>query len=370
MRIQICSLLFLVLAVSACPAPAVGEGEGEGEGAAAGEGEGAAGEGEGAAAGEGEGAAAGEGEGAAAGEGEGAAGEGEGEGESLSLGHCSVFPAYDGSLDESYWNADISDVTAFPVDAHSSDYIHSMGGDTGTHVHPDFGSDFGIPFIAVAGDQPRVDMHFDDPEESDPGPYPIPPDAPVESDTDSHVLVIDRDACVLYESGDSVHNADGSWNAFSGAVFNLTSTTLRPDDFTSADAAGLPVFAGLARFDEVAAGHIDHALRFTADVTQHAFVHPATHFASDETDPARPPMGLRMRLKASACPDLLDNAGAQSAVIVQALCTYGIILADNGSDFFITGAPDPRWDDDDLDFLKSIPGDDFEAIATGPLTTD
>ena len=214
-------------------------------------------------------------------------------------------------------------------------------------------------------------MTFDQPDESDPGPYPFPPDAPVESGSDAHVLVVDRDACVLYETGASSYDAaSNSWSAFSGAVFDLNAAgPLRPDGFTSADAAGLPIFPGLVRFEEVAAGHIDHAVRFTANVTQHAYVHPATHFASADTDASAPPMGLRLRMNAAACTTNLAGAPPMSAVIIQALCTYGMILADNGSDWFISGATDPRWDDGDLNYLKGIPGSDFEAVETGPLIT-
>jgi hypothetical protein len=372
---------FVVAALAACPAPPAqhGEGEGtagEGEGANAGEGEGAnAGEGEGGNAGEGEGANAGEGEGAA-GEGEGAAGEGEGEGANIpplshDIGSCIVFPAYDGTRDDSWWNADVSDTTAFPTDANSAAYMNEIG--LAVNVHPDFGSDptFGIPFDVVPGTTPRVTMTFDDPQESDPGPYPFPPNAPVEAGSDAHVLVIDRDACVLYETGaSSLDPTTGGWDAFSGAVFDLHNAgPLRPDDFTSADAAGLPIFPGLARVEEVQAGAINHALRFTLNNTQHAFVHPATHFASSITDTTVPPMGARLRLKASKCAGYLAGAGPQSTVIINALCHYGIILADNGSDMFISGATDPRWDDNDLDHLKTILSGDFEVVDTGPLIT-
>jgi len=289
------------------------------------------------------------------------------------LGTCAVFPAATGSRDDySYWNLDISGAA---VDATSAQYIASMNGGT-TNVHPDFGSapGYGIPFVVVPGTQPKVTMAFDNPGESDPGPYPYPPTAPIEAGSDGHVLVIDRDHCVLYETGVSVYHAGtNSWSAYSGAVFDLHTGVLRPEHFTSADASGGPIFIGLARFEEVAAGAIHHALRFTAGTSRHGYVHPATHYASSQVAATIPPMGLRLRLKAAQCPGLLAGAGTthpQSKVIIQALCTYGMILTDNGSDFYITGSTDPRWDDTDLNFMKTIPGNDFEAIATGTVTTN
>ena len=287
------------------------------------------------------------------------------------LGHCNVFPGdSSGTRDAyTYWNLDVTSASPDPL---SDQYIGSMG--MTTHVHPDFGSDptYGIPFATVPGTQPKVAMAFDVPDESDAGPYPFPADAPVEAGSDGHVLIIDRDNCILYETGNSVyHVATNSWSAYSGAVFDLkTGAPLRTDGWTSADASGGPVFVGLARYEEVAAGKIAHALRFTAATSQHAYIHPATHYASSNTTSGVPPMGLRLRLKASACPTLLAAAGPQSKVIVQALCTYGMILADNGSNYYISGTTDPRWDDNDLGFLKTIPGSDFEAIATGALTTN
>jgi hypothetical protein len=298
--------------------------------------------------------------------------DGRSTGGSHDLGSCPVFAVATGNRDYTYWNLDI---TTASVDPLSDAYIASMNGAT-THFHPDFGSNpgYGIPFVTVPGSQPKVPMHFANPSESDPGPYPYPPDAPIEAGSDGHVLVVDRDHCILYETGNSVHvTSPDSWTAYSGARFDLASgTMLRPEGWTSADASGGPILVGLARYEEVAAGVIPHALRFTASATQRAYVHPATHFASSDTTSTLPPMGLRLRLKASACPTLLAGAGTvhpQSKVIVQAMCTYGTILTDNGSNFYVTGATDPRWDDNDLDYLKTIPGDDFEAIATGPLTT-
>ncbi|HTJ46161.1 MAG TPA: hypothetical protein VL463_28850 [Kofleriaceae bacterium] len=296
-----------------------------------------------------------------------------GAGRSHELGACKVFPTATGSRDDyTYWNLDISGA---PTDTLSQHYVDSMGASSGAMVHPDFGSDptYGIPFDTVGGDAAKVAVDFDVADESDPGPYPFPPDAPVEAGSDGHVLVIDRDHCVLYELGNSVYDAGANrWSGYSGAVFDLkTGTPLRPEKWTSADASGGPIFVGLARYEEVAAGTIDHALRFTAATTQHGYIHPATHQASSDTNTDEPPMGLRLRLKASACPGLLSGAGSahpQSKVIVQALCTYGMILADNGSNFYISGTTDPRWDDEDLSYLKTIPGADFEAIETGAVT--
>jgi hypothetical protein len=292
-------------------------------------------------------------------------------GRSHDLGNCTMFPSADGSrTNYSYWNQDISSAQ---VDALSSQYIASLGSGK---VHPDFGSDpsYGIPFDTVPSGQARVAMSFDDPGESEPGPYPFPPDAPIESGSDRHVLVVDRDACMLYETDASVYDSGGNaWSAFSGAVFDLKSGALRPETWTSADASGGPILIGLARYEEVAAGRIDHALRFTASRTQQAYIHPATHEAGSTSSAGVPPMGLRVRLQASMCPSLLAGAGSshpEAKVIVQALCTYGMILADNGSNFYISGTTDPRWDDDDLSFLKTIPGNDFEAIDTGPLVAN
>jgi hypothetical protein len=291
------------------------------------------------------------------------------------LGSCHVFPSATGSRDDyTYWNLDISNAQVDPL---SDQYLASMGAAGGTHVHPDFGSDptYGIPFDTVPGSQAKVAMSFQVSGESDPGPYPFPPNAPIESGSDGHVLVIDRDNCVLYEVGNSVYDASAnSWSGYSGAIFDLkTGTPLRPEGWTSADASGGPIFVGLARYEEATAGTIDHALRFTANTSQHAYVHPATHYASSNTTAGVPPMGLRLRLKASMCPGLLSGAGTthpESKAIVQALCTYGMILTDNGSDFYISGATDTRWNDDDLSYLKTIPGSDFEAITTGTLTTN
>ena len=236
-------------------------------------------------------------------------------------------------------------------------------------LHPDFGSNprYGIPWIAVDGRTPRAEMKFKYDEESDPGPYPFPEDAPVEggpdADGDRHVIAIDRDECKLYEAFSCWWNAP-AWACESGAVFDLRSNKLRPEGWTSADAAGLPVFAGLVRRDEVTAGEIKHALRFTVAKTQRAYVHPATHFASPHRDPNLPPLGLRVRLKASY--DLSSYRGAPR-VILTALKKYGMILADNGSDWFISGEANPRWDDDELAPLKKVPASAFEVVKVGDI---
>jgi hypothetical protein len=267
---------------------------------------------------------------------------------------CAVFPT------DNPWNRDVS---GDPVDPRSAAYIASMG--ASTNLHPDFGSDpsFGIPWTAVPGTQPRVPMSFDFADESDAGPYPFPPDAPVEAGGDRHVLVLERDNCRLYEGFDCARDGPG-WHCGSGALFDLRSNALRPDGFTSADAAGLPILPGLARRDEVLAGEIRHALRFTVRRTQRGYVHPATHFASNSNDPDLPPMGLRVRLKASFD---VTPFRTGTRVILTALKRYGMFLADNGSDWFISGETNRAWDDADLDPLKSVPGSAFEVVQLGPI---
>ena len=273
-----------------------------------------------------------------------------------SIGSCSVFPA------DNAWNLDVSSA---PVDPNSDKYMAHMSGGT-KKLHPDFGSDpqYGIPYVVVPGSQARVPMKFDYASESDPGPYPIPANAPIEGGSDLHILVIDKDNCLLYETFDSHADGNGGWHCGSGAVFDLKSNKLRSDNWTSADAAGLPIFAGLARVDEVKAGEIRHALRFTAASTQNAYVHPATHGASSNTNADAPPMGLRVRLKAS-----FDMSGVtgQSKVILTALKKYGMFLADNGSDWYVSGATDPGWSDDDLNQIKAVPASAFEVVQLGAI---
>ena len=271
------------------------------------------------------------------------------------LGGCPVLPA------DNAWNRDIS---SDPVDPQSGAYVASIGA-TG-HLHPDFGSSpaDGIPYVVVPGTQPEVPITFTAyGDESDPGPYPVPLDAPVEAGSDRHVLVADTASCKLYEMSNAQRTTNG-WSADAGAVFDLRSDALRPDHWTSADAAGLPILPGLVRYDEVTAGHIDHALRFTVVSTQRAFIHPATHFASSSTDPTLPPMGLRLRMRADFDTSSLHG---EALVITQAMKRYGLVVADNGSNWFVTGSTDTRWDDNDLDQLKAIPGSAFEVVQSGTL---
>ena len=278
-----------------------------------------------------------------------------------SLAGCPMFPP------DNAWNADVS---SYPVHPDSDNFIADIDGQSNKFLHADFGSnpDYGIPYAIVASTQQSVPINFVAyGEESDPGPYPIPPDAPIEGGPDStgdrHVLVLEKDNCILYELYRAFPAGPG-WDADSGARWNLNSNALRPLGWTSADAAGLPILPGLARYDEVEAGTIRHALRFTVWRTQRGYILPATHFASDSDDPNRPPMGLRLRLKAGY--DISGFTG-QARVILEALRRYGMIVADNGSSWFVTGAPDPRWNDADLDQLKDVPGAAFEAVYTGPI---
>ncbi len=273
---------------------------------------------------------------------------------------CRIFP------EDNPWNLDVS---GYPVDLNSDNYIAHMNGLT-KFLHADFGAslEWGIPYVVVPVTQPKVPMVFDYSEDSDSGPYPIPPDAPIEgtakSTGDRHVLVLDATHQLLYETWDS-HYTGPSWHCGSGAIFDLTTNQLRPDYWTSADAAGLPILPGLIRYDEtVTQQEINHAVRFTVASTQRGFIHPATHFASSNTDPNAPPMGLRLRLKSSY--DLSRFHGT-AKVILTALKKYGMILADNGSDWFITGATDLRWDDEDLNQLKTVPGSVFEVVQTGSI---
>jgi hypothetical protein len=263
---------------------------------------------------------------------------------------CPIFPA------DNPWNRDI---LAEPVDPNSEAYVASILADR-TFLHADFGGGgvYGIPYIVVPASQPGVPVTFDYADESDPGPYPIPPNPPIEQASDRHILVLQQGSCKLYELFAAERTASG-WHAGSGAIFDLTSNVLRPEGWTSADAAGLPILPGLARYDEVAAGEIRHALRFTVQRSQRAYIHPATHYASSLTDPNLPPMGLRLRLKASF--DTSSFTG-QARVILEALKRYGMIVADNGSSWYISGASDPRWDDEDLNQLKRVPGSAFETI--------
>jgi hypothetical protein len=272
---------------------------------------------------------------------------------------CRVFPA------DNIWNTRID---SLPVDAWSRDYINTIGPTKG--LHPDFGAGLwdggpiGIPYTTVTSTQPLVSVTFDYADESDPGPYPIPPNAPIEGGPagtgDRHVLIVNRSNSKLYELYAAYPQPGGSWRAGSGAIFDFRSNALRPATWTSADAAGLPILPGLARYDEVAASEIKHALRFTCALTRRAYVWPARHFASSSTDATRPPMGQRFRLKATFN---VSSFSPQVRVILVALKRYGMILADNGSDWYISGAPDPRWNNDRLvNELRTVTGSEFEAV--------
>jgi hypothetical protein len=275
---------------------------------------------------------------------------------------CPVFPPTNA------WN---QRVDTLPVAAGSAQMIQSIG--AGTGLHADFGSGLwdggpiGIPFDVVSKETQRSRVTFDYADESDRVPYPIPKAVKIEggraSTGDRHALLLDRDACKLYELF-SLRPAGGGWKAGSGAVFDLRTNALRPPGWTSADAAGLPIFPGLARYDEVVRGRIDHALRFTAARTRRAYVYPARHYASSSDDPSLPPMGLRVRLKAG-----VDISGypKQARIVLQALKTYGMILADNGSNWYVSGAPSPRWSNDALHTIGVVKGSDFEVVDTSSL---
>jgi hypothetical protein len=289
------------------------------------------------------------------------------------LDACGVFPAPPASTpatapslpDESAWNQDISQAPVDPRSAAYISYIDSHGGD---HLHPDFGSPraYGFPYAVVGAGRRKLPIHYTAyGSESDKGPFPIPIGAPVEggrrSDGDRHVLVVDRSSCMLYELGRAFFSNKGGahWNADAGASWDLRSTALRPDSWTSADAAGLPIFAGLVRYDEAAAGTIDHAIRVTFDSTRDAWVHPASHCAGDTSSPSAPPMGLRLRLKAGYG---LGGFSGQARAVAEALKRYGLIVADNGSNWYFSGSSDRRWNDENLNQLKRIPGSAFEVV--------
>ncbi|MCA9953494.1 MAG: hypothetical protein H6657_20715 [Ardenticatenaceae bacterium] len=283
---------------------------------------------------------------------------------------CDIFPG------DNIWN---TPVDKLPVHPNSANYISAIGASRG--LHADFGSGvwppgsnspIGIPYVDVPGSQPLVPVTFIWwPEQSDDGPYPIPPDAPVEggpdADGDRHVIVLDRDNCVLYEMYYAFPQGGGSWEAGNGAVYDLSSHDLRPDGWTSADAAGLPILPGLVRYDEVASGEIRHAIRFTAPQTQATHLWPARHDASSLTGSNYPPMGLRLRLRADYD---ISGFSPEIQVILQAFKTYGLILADNGSAWYISGVPDARWDNDMLHEWDGITGANFEVVDTSSLMID
>jgi hypothetical protein len=287
-------------------------------------------------------------------------------GRAPTLAGCPVFPA------SNPWN---TPVDKLPVAADSAALIASIGSSAG--VHADFGSGLwngsriGIPYVVVHGSstaKSRVSFVYAD--ESDRGPYPIPPNVPIEGapahagEGDRHVLIVDRDACKLYELS-GMQRTGSHWSGWSGAIWSLRSNAVRPATWTSADAAGLPILPGLARWDgDASTGRIDHALRFTAERTRRAFIYPARHYASSSTDPSLPPMGLRVRLKASVD---ISRLPRQARIVAQAMKTYGLILADNGSNWYISGAPSPHWSNDQLHALGGLTGADFEVVDTSQL---
>jgi hypothetical protein len=260
---------------------------------------------------------------------------------------CPVFPA------SNPWNQRVDQL---PVASDSDAIVAAIGADE--PLHPDFGTQYGIPFTTVSGSQRKLPVSFDYADESDRGPYPIPLDVPIEDGGDAHALIVDRDSCRLYELY-AAQRTGASWHAGSGAIWNLRSNKLRPKGWTSADAAGLPILPGLARWDDVKQGSIDHALRFTVQRTRDAFVFPARHAASSLTDPDLPPMGLRLRLKASFD---VSKYPRQARIVLTALKRYGMLVADNGSNWFVSGAPSPHWNDDQLNTLKQVRGADFEVV--------
>ena len=288
-------------------------------------------------------------------------------GQGASLNGFRPFPA------DNAWNQDIS---SLPVDANSSAIINFIGGSIG--LHPDFGaglwqgSSMGIPYVVVDGTQPLVNINFTAyGSESDPGPMPVPSNAQIEGypnpgNGDRHVLVLDRGNCFLYELYSSFANSDGTWSAASAAVWDLQSNEQRPWTWTSADAAGLPMFPGLIRYDEVAAGQIQHAIRFTLSQSRAAIIPPATHFASSSSNSLAAPMGMRLRLKASFN---ITPFPPSVQVILTALKKYGMIMADNGSNMFLSGAPDDRWNNSDLATLSQVPASAFEVVQMSPVYT-
>jgi len=274
------------------------------------------------------------------------------------LGGCPVFPA------DNPWN---QRVDKLPVAANSTAIIDSIGATTG--LHPDFGSGLwdggpiGIPITLVRAGVPKSTVSFDYADESDRGPYPIPANVKLEGGSDHHALIVDSSTCKLYELY-ALQRSGTGWHAGSGAIWSLRSNRVRPAGWTSADAAGLPITPGLVRWSEVAAGHIDHALRFTVERTRRAYIYPARHYASDLTDPNLPPMGLRVRLRADY---QIAGFPPQARVVLAALKTYGMIVADNGTSWYITGEPNSHWSNDDLHTLGRVPGSAFEVVDTSSV---
>jgi len=271
---------------------------------------------------------------------------------------CPVFPR------SNPWNRRVD---RLPVATNSAAVIASIGANTG--LHADFGSGrwqgkpIGIPFDVVTRKTRRSRVGFEYSDESDHVGYPIPKRVHIEGGSDHHALLLDRSACRLYELG-GLQSRRGRWHAWAGATWNLRSNHVRPAGWTSADAAGLPIFPGLARYDEARRGVIDHALRFTVERSRRAYVYPARHYASSLTDPDLPPMGLRVRLKASFD---VRPFPRQARIVLVALKRYGMLVADNGSDWYITGAPSPGWSNDQLHTLGRVKGSEFEVVDTTSL---
>jgi len=275
---------------------------------------------------------------------------------------CPVFPR------TNVWN---KRVDALPVHPNSAAIVAAIG--PGDHVHADFGSGLwdggpiGIPITVVDNDQRRVPVRFRYADESDRGPYPIPRTVRIEggpnADGDRHALIVNRDSCRLFELF-ALRRRNGRWHAGSGAIFDLRSNRLRPRGWTSADAAGLPILPGLARYSDVRRGVIDHALRFTVERTRRAYVYPARHYASDLTSPNLPPMGMRFRLRAGFP---VADYPRQARIVLVALKRYGMIVADNGSNWYVSGAPNARWSNDQLHSLHDVQGSDFEVVDTSDL---
>jgi hypothetical protein len=280
------------------------------------------------------------------------------------IGGCPVFPA------DNVWNVPVDKL---PVDPPSTAYIDTIG--AGLGLHPDFASDrySGIPFTLTDSHVTPAKVIFDRPDESDPGPYPIPPNPNIEGgpnaspDSDRHILLVETDRCILMELSSVTRVSDTVWKAYSGITMDLNGYKLRPDGETSADAAGLPMLPGLVRYDEVASGEIRHALRFTVPKTLNGHIWPARHDASSINDRRYPPMGLRFRLRADYD---ISGFSKTNQVILTALKRYGMFLADNGAAWFLSGAPDPRWNDDDLHQLTKVKGRDFEAVNETSLVSN
>jgi len=314
----------------------------------------------------------GSGNGSGSGSGSGSGGNTQSACSSMSAGQGASLNGFRPFASDNPWNKDIS---ASPVDSNSSAIISFIGPTIG--LHPDFGSgqyqgsNIGIPYVVVGGTQAQVGVNFTAyGDESDPGPMPVPGNAPIEGDPnpagDRHVLVLDNSNCFLYEFFNSVPNSNGSWNADSAAVWDLLADEQRPWGWTSADAAGLPIFPGLVRYDEVAAGQIQHAIRVTLPQSRAAMIPPASHWAANSTSPNAPPMGMRLRLKSSYD---ISGFSANVQVILTAMKKFGLIMADNGSAMYISGAPDSRWDNDDLHNLSQVPASAFEVVQMTPVYT-